>query len=66
MKDWVASQEDCANTNKVALTLIEKTCDNVKVSRNYCCSHTLSNDSKLIIGGKDVSVEYAENFRKYF
>ena len=43
ISDWIAGQQDRANTNKSALKEIETNFPNVKISKNYCCSHTFSN-----------------------
>ena len=46
LKDWIAAQQDRANTNKAALTVIEEKFDDAKLPRNYCCLYTLSNSGK--------------------
>ena len=46
INDWVATQQDRASTNKGALKEIFLKFPNVKLSKNYCCSHTLSNGGK--------------------
>ena len=65
LKDWIGAQQDRASTNKAALDTIESKFANVNLSRNYCCSHTLSNAGKRMIG-PDGSAQYAEKFRKLF
>ena len=46
LKDWIAAQQDRASTNKGALKHIEVNFPNIKFSKNYCCSHTISNGGK--------------------
>ena len=65
LKDWVCAQQDRASTNKKALRLIEDKFANVKLAKNYCCSHTLSNAGKEMMGPTG-SAKYAEHFRKLF
>ena len=65
LKDWIASQQDRASTNKAALTHLKKLLADIQISINFCCSHTLNNAGKKMIG-KDGSAPYAEEFRKIF
>ena len=65
LKDWSCAQQDRASTNKNALKQIESEFANVKISKNYCCSHSLSNSGKEMMGPKG-SAKYAEHFRKLF
>ena len=46
MKDWVAAQQDRASTNKAALKQIGEKFPDINVSKNYFCSHTISNCEK--------------------
>ena len=63
LKNWLSVQQDRAQTNKEYLRLIAEDYPDAQPSKNYCCTHELSNSGKQIMG-KGGSAKYAEQFRK--
>ena len=53
LKHLIAAHQDRTSTNKGALKTIEEKSANVKICKNYCSSHTISNSKKQMIGGKN-------------
>ena len=63
LKNWLCTQQDRAQTNKSCLRLISKSCSDAQPTKNYCCSHGLSNCGKRVTGTKR-SAQFAEKFRQ--
>ena len=66
LKDWVAAQQDRASTNKGPLRAIEEKVTDVKVCKNYCCSHSLSNGDKKWLMENNLVPNMQKISEKYF
>ena len=46
LKNWLSVQQDRAQTNKASLRLITEDYPDAQPTKNYCCTHGLSNSRK--------------------